>query len=48
MHRIESIKPILRYLAMDEPACSIITGNHPASQQSADCPIVYHEWKDTE
>ena len=28
MRRIKSIEPILGHLAMDEPACSIITSNH--------------------
>ena len=48
MHRIESIEPVFRHLAMDEPTCSIITSNHWACQQSADYPIVHHEWKGTE
>ena len=45
MQRIERIEPILRHLAMDEPSASIITGNHQASQQSANYSIVNHEWK---
>lgn len=45
MHRIE---PILCHLAIDEPTCSIITGNHEASQQSTDYPIVHHQRKGTE
>ena len=48
MHRIKSIEPILRHLAMDKPACSIVTGNHQTCQQSADYPIVYHQRKGTE
>lgn len=32
MHGIKRIKPILRHLAMDEPACAIITGNHQAGK----------------
>ena len=48
MHRIERIEPILCHLAMDEPACSIVTGNHEASQQSTDYPIVHHQRKGTE
>lgn len=48
MHRIERIESILCHLAMDKPACSIITGNHPASQQSANYSIMHHEWKGTE
>lgn len=48
MHRIERIKPILRHLAMDEPSSPIITSNHQVCQQSADYPIVHHEWKGTE
>lgn len=43
MQWIESIEPILRHLAMDEPACSIITSNHQTCQQSADYPIVHHQ-----
>lgn len=31
MYWIESIKSILHYFAMDEPAYSIITSNHQAS-----------------
>ena len=45
MQRIERIEPILRHLAMDEPSASIITGNHQASQHSANYSIVNHEWK---
>ncbi len=48
MRRIKSIEPILGHLAMDEPACSIVTGNHEASQQSTDYPIVHHQRKGTE
>ncbi len=48
MRRIERIKSILRYLALDEPACPIITGNHQACQQSADYSIVHHQWKSAE
>lgn len=48
MYRIESIESILHYLAMNKPSCSIITSNDKASQQSADYPIVYHQWKRTE
>ena len=47
MHRIERIEPILHYLAMYETPCSIVTGYHQTSQQSADYPIVYHQRKGT-
>lgn len=47
MHWIKRIEPILRHLAMNEATCSIITGNHQASQQSANYSIVHHEWKGT-
>ena len=48
MHRIKRIEPILRHLAMDEPAFSIITSNHQTCQQSANYPIVHHQRKGTE
>ena len=48
MHRIERIESILCHLTMDKASCPIITGNHEASQQSTDYPIVHHQRKGTE
>ena len=43
MHRIKRIESILCHLTMDKASCPIITGNHEASQQSTDYPIVHHQ-----
>lgn len=48
MYRIERIESILCHLTMDKASCPIITGNHEASQQSTNYPIVHHQRKGTE